>query len=262
MKEFRNVLSPNKLKLQDDFYMPLFLSHHKRNRDLVHEKSQECHQITKRTLELDKPVITQNDNKQIAQSVKKPLLSSLKFENENPYAKQYKSYRRDRTKSVPLPCQTAVELHKDEKVIVEKNAKLDDMPSKAECENSEAIKGSQIPSNEKQNLKMKIQYQSHIRPKRKVIAPERDDYVYGITLPSKRRAQAESPTVITNVKILKSDEDINTPEPLGKECDKEDGALGNLKNYCLSNLNPVFILYRNIILIVWMNHLADLPWHP
>ena len=232
LKEFRNVLSPNKLKFQDDFYMPLFLSHRKRNRDHVQEKPQECRQDTKKTVEVKASVDTSKQTEIIAESPQRPFQHVTKFEQENPYAKQYKSYRRERTKSVPLPIGNDKERHKGNNAVAEKIVKTD-MPAKGELDRSGSTKGVQITSSEKPNLKMKIQYHSHVRPKRKVIVQESDDYVYGITLPSKKRARTLSPTVITNVKILKTNKEINKSELLGNGGVINNESLGKLSFICL-----------------------------
>ena len=216
MKEFKNVISPNKLKLQDDFYMPLFLSHRKRNRVLVNEKPHENQQEAKRGLEFENTESIAKQSKSIRQIPQEPLHCTSKLEHENPYAKKYKSYRRDRTKSVPIVKAIEVHPNKTKNDAVEASDRKD-MSSEKEPERNEIAKDSQTASSEKPDLKMKIQYHSHVRPKRKVIVQEKDDFVYGITLPSKKRARTLSPTVITNVKILKAEKESITLDLIRKD---------------------------------------------
>eukprot|EP00795_Rhopilema_esculentum_P016718 gene16718-8170_t len=215
LKEFRSVMSPNKLKFQDDFYMPLFLSHRRRNRDLVLEKAGKLEKETRKSLD----ALTSDNKCEVGKKKKtvdciKKVQEEFNFmELDNPYAKTYKSYRRDRSRSFPLPVpksELKLENKEQTETKVPVRCQLTDEMGIASKHCSDA---AELAVEKKDNqctktaesqvgLKMKIHYQSHVRPKRKVIVQERDDFVYSITLPSKKRARTLSPTVITSAKIL------------------------------------------------------------
>ena len=208
-------MSPNKLKFQDDFYMPLFLSHRRRNRDLVLEKAGKLEKETRKSLD----ALTSDNKCEVGK--KKKTVDCIKniqgefnsMELDNPYAKTYKSYRRDRSRSFPLPVPKS-ELKVENKEQTENKApagrQLTDEMVIASTHGSDAA-GMTVEKKDNECTKtaesqvgliMKIHYQSHVRPKRKVIVQEKDDFVYSITLPSKKRARTLSPTVITSAKIL------------------------------------------------------------
>lgn len=216
-------MSPNKLKFQDDFYMPLFLSHRKRNRDIALSKSEESHVEIDRSVEIrdseEMPIYTEKD---LNEDSDKGHHESSKAEYSNPYAKQYKSYRRDRTRSLP---QTS---SKSYKAIANENCNND--RSSQKCSSSELQLDANDEKRDNQpDLKMKIHYESHVRPKRKVTVQEKDDYVYEITLPSKKRAHVSSPTVITNATILADGKDSSDQSLYAEETFVKDEFLGEFK---------------------------------
>ena len=262
-------MSPNKLKFQDDFYMPLFLSHRKRNRDIALE------QITKMqkestTVASDQVLhrMVENSTKKATNVVPKVQVQSKMVETENPYAKKYKSYRRDRSKSSLEPkltgrktsdCHTCTGVsttrelapkipvanydnnaegvlkeqlsfasQKDlahrqgdkkeeatQRVVSEERLSegtgksgttVIDLTNDGKAENNLQAKHSSAVS-PCSDLKMKIRYQRHVRPKRKVVIPEHDDFVYNFPLPNRKRARTASPTIITDAKILREQTD-------------------------------------------------------
>ena len=221
------------MKFQDDFYMPLFLSHHKRNRDLASKKSEGLEKDTKKALDFKNYASTsKHARKSITdQDSRKSLRVMSKVDIENPYAKQYKSYRRNRTKSVPLSATYNDNNCDSEGKVSESNDYKVDLLSEAESRENASNSECQFTSDQQPNLKMKIHYESHVRPKRKVIVQEKDDYVYGITLPSKKRARTLSPTVITNAKILRGDIGDSNEEVLQGKVVTDDKLLGGLYFY-------------------------------
>lgn len=222
-------MSPNKLKFQDDFYMPLFLSHRKRKSysdiklskhgEQIQQvnKSSNLKNIEKTSMQVNSYLARVScDGQVVGQEISKT-------EYENPYAKQYNSYRKDRTKSLPITTRKIGKSIKSYKKIKDRNA--------SEKELYSDVSGKGIhPSSEKQHdLKMKIHFESHARPKRKVIVQERDDYVYGITLPSKRRSYLVSPKVITNAKVLKNSQNMGNEELIPEETMMGDQFFGRFK---------------------------------
>ena len=281
-------MSPNKLKFQDDFYMPLFLSHRKRNRDIALERSTKIHKestIMASNQFLDS--IVESATKRVTNVVPKTQIEPKMVEAENPYAKKYKSFRRDRSRSsnepqligkevyhghtgsgkpnirdiVPkmpvsyddsneediLKKQLSLGSQKDvarrqgdkEEVAIQRIPLKEQLMKEAEktemtvidITNDETVESSSQAKHSSavsphSDLKMKIRYQRHVRPKRKVVIPEHQDFVYNFPLPNRKRARTLSPTIITDAKILREQTDDEVVLLDGEEILTNDNAEG------------------------------------
>ena len=281
-------MSPNKLKFQDDFYMPIFLSHRKRNRDIALERTTKIHKES--TMVASNQILdsmVECATKRATNVVPKTQIEPKMVEAENPYAKKYKSYRRDRSRSSNEPQPTAKEIYhghtgsgrptirdivpkmpvsydgssgddilkeqlsmgsekdlmhrpgdKEEEAIqriplkeqlIQGAEKTEmtviDITNDEMVENTSEAKHSSSVSPHS-DLKMKIRYQRHVRPKRRVVVPEHQDFVYNFPLPNRKRARTLSPTIITDAKILREQTDDEVVLLDGEEIVTNDTAEG------------------------------------
>ena len=227
LKEFKSVISPNRLKLRDDFYLPLCLSHRQRKKCHTYEKTDSTdkdidsnllgRKSNSHTESLDRKKTLVPSPKHPGTAVKSPL-----SEVANPYAKQYRSYRRGRSGS-PSSLIFAKEVEQNTEKIVSSAGSNRFHKSNGLIEPSCTVKdkschspdGQARPDNvitdplseyQKHNdLKLTIQYQTHTRPKRSIAVPEQNDFVYGIASPGRKRQKDSCNPVITDAKILKVD---------------------------------------------------------
>ncbi len=193
LKEFKSVVSPNKLKLQNDFYLPLSLSQRKRKRGNYDSFEYEEADQTKRVDVVTPKSEVQGSFKSSSSATKGEYTSEV----FNPYAKQYRSYRKNRSRSYP-------ENDMGEGV----NRRLMQDPQETapiENEPSQSPKKCFDEDKKESDLKMKIQYRTSSRPKRTVTIAEKKDFVYDVSFPSSKKQRHVSPT-ITSAKIVQDDQ--------------------------------------------------------
>ncbi len=182
------------------------MSHRKRKRCLNYEKI-DCEE--KSPYICSTPNIT-NDKSNVS-DLKQPIQFEAKdvsstsgqeslAEGSNPYAKQYKSYRKSRSRS-PVTC-----VSEKEKIDIRLQENVTALQKHGTShDDGDGKKGS--------DLKLRIQYQVNSRPKRSVSMPENKDFVYDASFSSSKKQRNFSPPVITGAKIV----EIDDPDDTGNE---------------------------------------------
>eukprot|EP00794_Sanderia_malayensis_P011403 gene11403-12590_t len=196
VKEFRSVLSPRKLKLQEDYYLPLFLSHRKRKRCLSSDKLI----AEKKAVDVSvTPDIIEHTSYHSSEDVgihTTDVRSSQKepeglLEPSNPYARQYRSYRKSRSRS-SAPCDQSgnddneneekTSMTSEDFVQCQDDTDRDQISSGSTEQtfewSSKSIPNSCSGSKKESDLKLKLIHKVNTRPRRSMPMPENKDFLY------------------------------------------------------------------------------------